>query len=239
MREKGITLLEILIAVSLLSLLSLAMFVSMRIGLNAYLKADTRLMENRRVAGAQRIVQDEIAGLVPVIATCVGPTGGPGPRALFFEGQPDVMRLVSTFSLQQGWRGQPQILEVFVIAGENGRGVRLVANEASYTGPASAGRYCTGPRQFLPVEAGPQSFVLADKLAWCRFIFLAPAPGPFQPPVWKDTWTTQAWPLAVRIDMAPLVPSPAEVQPVSVVVPINLHRNPDLRYEDQEYYQGP
>jgi prepilin-type N-terminal cleavage/methylation domain-containing protein len=239
MREKGVTLLEILIAVSLLSLLSLAMFVAMRIGLNAYLKADTRLMENRRAAGAQRIVQDEIAGLIPVIATCVGPVGGSGPRALFFQGQPDAMRLVSTFSLEQGWRGQPQILEIFVIVGENGRGVRLVANETPYTGPAGAGRYCTGPHQFVPVEAGPQSFVLADKLAWCRFIFLAPAPAPLQPPVWKDIWTMQAWPLAVRIDMAPLVPNPAEVQPASIVVPTNLHRNPDLRYEDQEYYQGP
>ena len=49
------------------------------------------------------------------------------------------MRLVSTFSLQQAWRGQPQILELFVIPGEDGNGVRLVVNEIPYAGP-SGGR---------------------------------------------------------------------------------------------------
>jgi hypothetical protein len=238
MREKGITLLEILIAVSLLSLLSVAMFLAMRIGLNAYTKADMRLMENRRVAGAQRILQEQISGLVPVMAVCSGAAGVPGPQALFFEGQPDVIRLVSMFSLEQAFHGQPQILEIFVIAGENGRGVRLVANEILYTGPPGAGRFCTGPSQFLPVTAGPLSFVLADKLAWCHFAFLAPPPAPLQPPVWKQAWTTQTWPLAVRIDMAPLDPNPAAVQPISVVAPLNLHRDPQIKYEDLEYNQG-
>ena len=78
------TLLEVLIAVTLLSLLSVAMFTAMRIGLNSFVKADTRLMDNRRVAGAQRIVEDQIEGLMPVIATCVGAAGGgAGPRIPF------------------------------------------------------------------------------------------------------------------------------------------------------------
>jgi prepilin-type N-terminal cleavage/methylation domain-containing protein len=235
MRERGVTLLEVLIAVTLLSLLSVAMVLAMRIGLNSYERAGTRLMDNRRVAGAQRILQDEIEGLVPVIATCGGLGGGRGQKALFFQGQPEVMRLVSTFSLNQGWRGQPQILEIFVIQGENGLGVRLVANEILYTGPQGAGKFCTGPLQFLPVDTGPKSFVLADKLAYCHFAYLAPAPALLQPPIWRDIWITQAWPLAVRIDMAPLEPSPAAVQPISVVAPLNLHRNPTLTYEDAQY----
>ena len=181
---------------------------------------------------------NEIEGLLPVMATCSGPAGGAGPKTLFFEGQPELMRMVTTFSLQQAWRGQPQILEIFVILGENGRGVRLVANETLYTGPLGAGRFCTGPHQFLPVEAGPHSFVLADKLAWCRFSYLSPAPAPLQPPVWKSLWTTDAWPLAVRVDMAPLEPNPAQVQPTAVVAPLNLHRSPEIHYEDLEYYNG-
>jgi prepilin-type N-terminal cleavage/methylation domain-containing protein len=235
MKQRGITLLEVLIAVTLLSLLSVAMFLAMRIGLNSYERAGTRLMDNRRVAGAQRIVQDEIEGLVPVIATCASSAAGPGPKTLFFEGRPEVMRLVSTFSLNQGWRGQPQILEIFVIPGENGLGVRLVANETVYTGPLGAGRFCTGPRQFLPVDAGPKSFVLADKLAYCHFAYLSPAPALLQPPIWRDIWITETWPLAVRIDMAPLEPNPAAVQPISVVAPLNLHRNPAITYEDLQY----
>jgi prepilin-type N-terminal cleavage/methylation domain-containing protein len=235
MRERGVTLLEVLIAVTLLSLLSVAMFMAMRIGLNSFAKADTRLMDNRRVAGAQRIVEDEIEGMMPVMATCMGAAGGAGPRIPFFQGEPDVMRLVSAFSLQGGWRGQPQILEMFVIAGENGRGVRLVANETLYTGPLGAGRFCTGPRQFVPVNAGATSFVLADKLAYCRFRYLVPAPGPGQPPEWKGAWAAQTWPLAVRIDMAPIEADPARVQPISVVAPLKLHRNPEIHYEDLAY----
>ena len=235
MRERGVTLLEVLIAVTLLSLLSVAMFMSMRIGLNSFAKADTRLMDNRRVAGAQRIVEDEIEGMMPVMATCMGPGGGAGPRMPFFQGEPDVMRLVTGFSLQGGWRGQPQILEMFVIAGESGRGVRLVANETLYTGPPGAGRFCTGPRQFIPANAGAQSFVLADKLGYCRFRYLMAPASAGQPPEWKEIWTIQQWPLAVRIEMAPLEADPSRVQPISVVAPVRVHRNPEIRYEDLAY----
>jgi hypothetical protein len=144
------------------------------------------------------------------------------------------MRLVSTFSLQQGWRGQPQVLELFVIPGER-EGVRLVVNELLYTGPAGAGRFCTAGRQFLAVNSGPQSFVLADKLAYCRFSFLAPAKDPTAPPIWVQRWSTETWPLAVRVEMAPLVADASRVQPISVTAPIYLHRNPDIPYADLAY----
>jgi general secretion pathway protein J len=236
MREKGVTLIEVLIAVTLLSILSVGMFLAMRIGLNAYSKADDRMMDNRRAAGAQRILQEEMEGLVPVIATCGAGAGGGGAltKTVFFQGEPEVMRLVSTFSLQQGWRGQPQVLELFVIPGER-EGVRLVVNEILYTGPSGAGRFCTGARQFLAVNSGPQSFVLADKLAYCRFSFLAPAKDPNAPPIWVQTWNTQTWPLAVRVEMAPLAADASRVQPISVTAPIYLHRSPDIPYADLSY----
>ena len=43
--------------------------------------------------------------------------------------------------------------------------------------------------QFLPVNAGPQSFVLADKLAYCRFNYLwqPPKVDPANPAVWSPT----------------------------------------------------
>jgi prepilin-type N-terminal cleavage/methylation domain-containing protein len=229
MNQKGITLLEVLIAVTLLSLLSVGMFLAMRIGLNAYTKADSKLMDNRRAAGAQRILEQELEGLMPVIAACGAATDGPRMRSVFFQGEPGVMRLVSTFSLQQGARGEAQVLELFVIPGEPS-GVRLVVNEALYTGPEGAGRLCTAERQFLPVSAGPQSFVLADKLAYCHFAYLGPSENPNEPPVWKAGWTMQGWPLAVRVEMAPLAADPSLVQPITVTAPIYLHRSPTTNY---------
>jgi prepilin-type N-terminal cleavage/methylation domain-containing protein len=232
MNQKGVTLIEVLIAVSLLSLLSVAMFIAMRIGLNAYAKADTRLMDNRRSAGAQRILADELGGIMPVMAACGAGRGGAGSRAVFFQGGPGVMRLASTFSLQLGWRGRPQILALMVIPGEDGVGVRLVVNETPYTGAAAAGRFCTAAGQFVPAEAGPGSFVLADKLAYCRFSYLSAATPGSPQPGWKAAWNTQAWPLGIRIEMAPLATDPSRVQPISFTTPVYLHRNPEIQYED-------
>jgi hypothetical protein len=152
------------------------------------------------------------------------------------------MRLVSTFSLQSGWRGTPEILELAVVPVENGQGVRLVVNEIPYTGPPSAGRLCVGlatdslggamaPR-FAPIEAGPQSFVLADQLAFCRFSYLAPGPTPDLPSVWVDGWSKAGWPRGVRVEMAPLRPDPGRLQPITVIAPVRLLRDPEAAYAD-------
>jgi hypothetical protein len=210
---------------------------ALRMGVGAYVKTQTRLMDNRRVAGAQRILEEEIEGMMPVVAVCGG-----GTRAPFFQGEPQVMRLVSTFSLQQAWRGRPQILEVFVIPGENNQGVRLVVNESPYTGAAGAGQTCTasaggpgagGPGlRFAPVAPRPDSFVLADKLAYCRFAYLTPPTEFNVPPAWLPIWAGKSWPMGVRVDMAPLEPDPGRLQPIAFTAPIRLHRDPEIPYAD-------
>lgn len=222
----GVTLMEVLIAVTLLSLLAVGMLYSMRVGLMAFSKVDTRLMQNRRAAGAQRVVESEIAGMIPVVTPC-----GSG-KILFFQGEPQTMRLISTFSLQEGWRGQPQILELFVIPGENGQGVRLVVNETPYEGPLSASHVCTGDGKFAPVTAGPNSFVLADKLASCQFQYLGAADNPRDPPLWQPLFKSKLWPFGVRIQMTPLEPDPSRLQPLTATVPLFLYRNPEMQYED-------
>ena len=119
--NSGLTLMEVLIAVSLLSLLSIGMLIALRVSLGALGKTNTKLIDNRRVAGTQRILEQEIAGFVPVMALC-GPTPGPnGPkeRTPFFQGEPQAMRFVSTYSLEEAWRGSPQILEFSVIPRED------------------------------------------------------------------------------------------------------------------------
>jgi len=140
-REAGVTLIELLVAVTLLSLLSLGMVMAMRVALAAYAKTETKLMDNRRVAGAQRMVQQELEGMLPAFVLCgANSQGATGSRAVLFQGAANSLWMVSTFSLQQGWRGQPQILQLFVIPGEDS-GVRLVVNEIPYTGARGAGLY--------------------------------------------------------------------------------------------------
>src|SRR5436305_2481508 len=103
-RRAGVTLMELLIAVTLFSLLSLAMMYAFRIGLMAYSKTQTRLMDNRRVAGAQRILEQQIQGMIPVVAACGA------AKTPFFQAEAEAMRLVSAFSLQDASRGMAQIL---------------------------------------------------------------------------------------------------------------------------------
>jgi general secretion pathway protein J len=233
-RQRGVTLMEVLIAVSLLSLLTLGMFIAMRVGFSTYAKAQSRLMDNRRAAGAERILQQELANIIPVIAACGGSSSG--QKFGFFQGDASSMRLVTTFSLQQGSRGRPQVLEMFVIPGEE-RGVRLVVNETPYAGPASAGRFCVGMSesipQFLPVTAGPSSFVLADKLDYCRFSYLGPGEKPNDPGIWRPQWAAKGWPYAIRVEMAPLDPDPGRLQPTSMMAPVYLIRNMETQYGDQ------
>ena len=142
--ESGVTLMELLIATTLMSLLSAGIVVSLRVGLSAMNKADSKLMANRRVASIERILEEEISSVMPVTADCQARSEAPAGKISFFQGEPESMRLVSTYSLQQGARGMPAILEFHVIQGERGEGVRLIVNEHPYTGPRGAGLFCIG-----------------------------------------------------------------------------------------------
>lgn len=246
--EAGTTLIEVLIAVTLLSMLAVAMAFALRIGINAYQKTNAKLMENRRVVGAQRILEEELQGIVPAVTPCgTLPSPNATPDAswfAFFQAAPDTMRLVSTFSLQQAWRGSPHVLELFVIPRDDGPGVRLVVNELPYYGPMAAGRLCTRMAtnpvsgfplpQFLPAVAGENSFVLADKLAYCRFNYLwvNPKADADHPPIWSPTPINVGWPIAVRIEMAPVQPDIATLQPLTVTAALHLHLSPTIPYGD-------
>lgn len=238
----GVTLMELLIAMTLLSLLSVGIVITMRVGLSAMNKADSRLMGNRRVTSVERILDQQIANIMPAVAQCRAPEGAVTPIA-FFEGEAQSMRLASTYSLQQGERGIPMILEYQVIPGENNRGVRLVVNERWYTSAQDAGYTCTGVAPdpltgtpaaiFLPIAVGPSSFVLADKLAYCRFSFREYIPGS-NDLRWVAKWTQYRFlPNAIRIEMAPLEPAAGQLEPVTLTLPVHVTRRPLEPYENK------
>ncbi len=222
----GVTLMELLIAVTLLSLLSVGLLFALRIGMTAYSRTQARLMDNRRVMGAQRILEQELEGMIPVVSNCME------ARTAFFQGSSQSMRLVSSFSLQGAWRGRPQVLEIFVAPGSDGSGVRLLVNETPYTGPAAMGKLCGGGGAFGP-SVGPNSFVLADKLAYCRFNYLARPKDMMMAAIWSPQFGSQTWPQAVRIEMAPSQPDRGRLQPISTVAPLRIYRAAEVVYVDQ------
>lgn len=238
-RDSGVTLIELLIAVTLVSLLAVGILIAMRVGLNAMDKSNTRLTANRRAASVQQILESQIADIMPVKAFCLPTPDKPPVVIPFFQGDPQAMRFVSAYSLQQASRGMPVILEYQVIPGENDEGVRLIVNERLYAGPASAGATCAGlaPDEtgqigphFLPIEVGPASFVLADKLAYCRFTYRQLAPPPAMAATWFPHWTSKFLPNAIRVEMAPLHPDASRVQMMTMTVPVHVFRDIMAKY---------
>lgn len=235
--EAGVTLIEILIAVSLLSLLSVGILIAMRIGFNTLDKVDSRLLGDRRISYARRILESEIAGFIYTAADWH--PGNPDYRIIpFTQWEPQTMRFVTSYSLQDSWRGRLQIATLQVIPGADGEGVRLIINETPYTGALQAGSTIgsidtDGAVHFAPVTAGPQSFVLADHLAYCRFSYLVPTPeAPFQ--AWMPDWISRnRLPFGVRIEMAPLASNPNGLHPSTMVATLHVNRTPGSIYADQ------
>jgi prepilin-type N-terminal cleavage/methylation domain-containing protein len=239
----GLTLLEVMIAVALLSFLSLGIMLALRIGLNALDKANRKLMADRRISGAQRILQEQLAGFMPVVGLFALSPDAPGQKFPFFEGRAQSMRFVSSYSLGEAGRGLPQVLEFQVIPGD-ADGVRLVVNENIYTGPRSAGRFSLGPgpdpelgvatMRYLPISVGSGSFVLADRLAYCRFAYYGVQIGsPFEQ--WKPAWVPpDKWPMGIRIEMASLDLNPGNLKPLTITVPVHVDRFAIYDYMDEE-----
>src|SRR5205823_2109956 len=126
-----------------------------------------------------------------------------------------------------------------VIPGER-EGVRLVVNEQIYAGPSSTGRLCAGLQPnpllggqeapvFVPVAIGPQSFVLADKLAACRMLYREALPDPPYER-WLPVWGKPVLPSAIRIEMAPLPSDKMRLPLITVTAPIHITRDPRIDY---------
>jgi prepilin-type N-terminal cleavage/methylation domain-containing protein len=231
--EKGVTLIELLIAVSLVGFISLGMLMAMRVGLSAMEKTNSRFVANRKAIGVQKIVESQITGLMPVTAQCRPSGGEPAGMFSMFEGRPDQMRFVSSYSLAEAARGYPRLLEFKVIPGEKGQGVRLVVNERIYGGPFMVGSLCAGMApspegtvlpQFVPIEIGPASFVLADKLAYCRIWYRQTVPPP-ELERWLPMWTIRdLLPSGIRIEMAPLTADGSRLQVMTVSATAHINK---------------
>ena len=86
-------------------------------------------------------------------------------------------------------------------------------------------------QRIIPVAVGPRSYVLADRLAYCRFSYLGLVPGT-QLDRWSPNWITDKWPLGIRIEMAGLENNGSRLEPVTVTAPVHVDRDPDIEYGD-------
>lgn len=242
-RQAGMTLIEVLVAVLLLSLVSVGILYAMRGGFLAMAKTNERVDQHRRALGAARVMEDLLSHLIPVTADCHGgDLEHPKGRMLFLQADPATLRFVSTHSLEEAGRGAPRVIEMQVIDGERGEGVRLIVNEHPYTGPMGLGWFCLGPVEtpngmrmgFPKVEIGSRSFVLADKLSAARFLYRRPIlDPPFE--AWEPEWQPNPmmpFPTAIRIEVVPLKADASKVLPLTVTVPFRILKDYREKYVD-------
>ena len=224
--QRGFTLIEMMIAVTLVAAISVTMLMAMRSGLTTLEKTDDRLNSNRRVMAVEQILSRQLGGVMPVAGLC-----GDGGRVPVFNGTDQTLFLVSSYSLEEGSRGYPRILSMQVVPGDKG-GLRLIVNEDLYTGPSSIMPMCMAGA-FLPVQVRPQSFILADRLASCRHQYLGTpsrrfAAGRKLGHALESPRSSSGRP---RHDGAP-VPDPARLPLVNVTVPIHVTREVMVPYVD-------
>jgi len=251
--QRGVTLLELMIAITLVAGLSTGMLMAMRTSLQTYEKTAKRLESNRRFVKTQQVLSDQISAVMPVQGACLGEEGQTIGIPSFLSGSEDTLRLVSSYSIAEGSRGYPQIVEYQVIPEQRGS-VRLVATERPYTGPQSTTPYCGGfappppasayefgARSAVPLggaqsAAGAEpggSYVLAEHLAYCRFSYHEPyRQDRFIETPWLPLWDRPLLPAGVRIEMRPAVPDAAGLAVLGVTVPIQVNRDPRMVYVD-------
>ena len=239
--RRGVTLIEMLIAVTLVSLLSGGILYAMRLGLGALEQTNRKFADNRRALGSLRVLTEQLTSVIPAQVSCLGRQVLQAP--LFFQGTPNSLQFVSSYTIEEAARGYPRIVEYLVIPGDaqRGGGVRLVTQEMPYTGPQSVALFCAGtsvdPYHHAPVallqppRLGPKPFVIADQLAYCRITYQRVHPITLVRD-WLASYSGAALPSAVRIEMAPLRPDPARVQLSTTTIPLRVTRTNYEPYAD-------
>ena len=218
--DKGFTLIELMISITLVAGLATGMLMAMRTSLMSMEKINSRLQFNRRVMGMERVLTRQIGGVMPVMSDC---GGGRNP---IFLGSADALRLVSSYSMTEGARGYPQFDEFRVVKSEEG--LRLVVTEHLYTSPSSTAPFCSGVEETISAS----SLILADRLATCSFSYRETLPDTLPSAKWLGSWDRPDLPAAVKIEMTPLDSGPALLPVMNVTVPIHVTREVRSPYND-------
>ena len=162
--QRGVTLIELMIAVSITAVITVGLLFALRTSIVAYEKTSARLHSNREQLSRNQILSRELGGAMPVMSTC-GTSNVP-----YFFGASDSLRMISSYSIAEGFRGYPQILD-FETRRTSSGALQLVVTEYPYTGPASTAPLCASSSSYGSSEGASEPFVLADDLLSCAFSY--------------------------------------------------------------------
>jgi Tfp pilus assembly protein PilE len=222
--ERGVTFLELIIAITLVAAIVAGLLFAMRGSLLTYEKVNGRLEEDTRLMRMSQALERQIGGVIPAMGACGV------ARVPIFNGDAQSLRFVSSYSLEEGARGYARLVEYQVAPDPQG-GVRLMMNEHVYAGPAATGPLCAN-NLFLPVQLDAQSIEAAGRLTYCRISYREFVPNNLPAGDWVTVWNRPPLPGAVRIQMAPLAGSQPSLPVMTLNVPIHVVREIGVQYED-------
>jgi general secretion pathway protein J len=225
--QAGFTLMELMIAITLVAAISAGLLTSMRNGLLTMERIQQRLEENRKALGIQDLIRRQIGGAMPATGSC-----GPGRvgRSTIFRGNGAGMLMVSNESMAEGARGYPRIALYQVQPNPDGT-VRLEVREQLFSGPGSTAGFCESDPTI--VHALGEPLVLYARLAYCRFAYRNLNQNTLFGREWTDVWVQPLLPYAVRIEMEAAQDSGARMPVGSLTIPIRVSRTPGDQYFDE------
>ena len=197
----GVTLIELLVAITLLGLVSLALLFSLRIGSSAWQRANARMAADRRVVAAAELLSNQLADAQPRRVFWGLPERP--VSFVYFEGAQDRLRFLTGYSLAARARGGLWLAEYSIErstpGGEAGTcsllynewpfrvdsDVASTVREAGYD--TVSGRLAV---EFSPSARDPQPRELYRNLEKCSFEYLIEPPQ--KDAYWGPRWETNS-----------------------------------------------
>jgi prepilin-type N-terminal cleavage/methylation domain-containing protein len=225
--QNGVTLIELLVAITLLGFVSLGLLFAMRIGISSWQRGDARLAADRAVVSAGDLISAQLASAQARIVNF-------GPRDqrvsfLLFEGIADRLHFLTRYSVAGRERGGSYLAEYWFERNAHNE-CRLLYNEYPFRSDDDAiavvDQIVQGPGgqlvQYRAPRAGPKTRILYTGIHDCGFEYLIEPSD--RPVYWGKLWPRdgEGWhmlPHAVAVRLQG--PEAGGIAPMATVAMIN------------------
>jgi len=177
--NRGFTLMEVLVSITLMGFLTVAIHYGYRIGLDSWSRAEKSMERNRRVEFVLDLISRQLASMTPYYSRQT--LNGAPVDVLLFHGTDQGVRFVSTFSAESRNAGGVRLVEYFVGDSPEGEGKALLLNDRplppdevlgqTVFAGLSNGEGNTVIAEFQSFSANSETTVLIDGLATVSFLF--------------------------------------------------------------------
>ena len=184
--QSGFTLLELLVAITLLGIVMVLLFGGLRFGTRAWERGDERSEELARLEVVHGFVRRHLSEAYPLVVP-----EGRAERRIDFVGRPDTLALAALMPARLGAGGFHRL--VFSVVGDGVRKRLVVSRHPFRSGMDDSAE---------PPETGDGTeTVLLEGISSAAFSYYG-AIGADDEPAWRDAWEdARSPPLLVRLDV--------------------------------------